>query len=266
MEKVTSGDGTEIAFERFGEGEPVIVVAGAMCDRARARGISERLGEDFAVLNYDRRGRGDSGDAPSYAVECEIEDLAALIEAAGGSAMVYAHSSGAALGLQAAAAGLPISRLVAHEAPYHPRGEDDGGASRQYGEDLKRLLAEGRRGDAVELFMGTTGMPKGMIEGARQDPSWGAQEALAPTLDYDSEVMGSIANDATLPDGLLDRIAAPVLAIYGSISPDRMREAATEIAEGVSDGELVCLDGQHHVVDPAVLAPVVVDFFRAATV
>jgi pimeloyl-ACP methyl ester carboxylesterase len=264
MEKVASADGTEIAYERSGEGEPVIVVAGAMCNRAIARGISARLAEDFSVLNYDRRGRGDSGDAKEYAVQREIEDLAALVEAAGGSAHVYAHSSGAALGLQAAAAGLAFSRLVAHEAPYRPRGGGDSGSARRYAEELNRLVDGDRLGDAVELFMGMTGMPEEMIKGARRDPSWAKMEVLAPTLPYDAEVMGSIDNDGELPAGLLDQIEPPVLSIYGSISPPRMKEAATEIAEGVADGRLLCLEGQHHVVPPDVLAPVVVEFFAEA--
>ncbi len=262
METVTSIDGTEIAYERSGEGESLIVVAGAMCDRARARGISDRLAENFAVINYDRRGRGDSGDAEDYEVQREIEDIAALIEAAGGSALVYAHSSGAALGLQAAAAGLAVSRLIAHEAPYQPRGSDGSGAARRYEEDLKKMLGEGRRGDAIELFMGMTGMPAEMIGQMLRDPSWEAMQELAPSLAHDAEVMGNISHDSEIPAGLLERVEMPVLAMYGSISPPRMKEAAIEIAEGVPDGALLCLDGQHHVVAPQVLAPVVVDFFR----
>jgi pimeloyl-ACP methyl ester carboxylesterase len=261
MEKVTSADGTTIALERFGEGDPLIVVAGAMVDRVRARGISERLGEDFATINYDRRGRGDSGDAEAYAVEREIEDLAALIEVAGGSALVYAHSSGAALGLQAAAAGLAITRLVAHEAPYHPRGTGEPGEAKAYAEGLDEALAAGDRGDAVELFLGTTGMPAEMIKGFRSDPSFAEMEALAPTLAYDAAVMGSVENDAEIPDGMLAKVTAPTLAIYGTISAPRFRETAETIAAGVADGHLVALEGQHHVVPPDVLAPVLVDFF-----
>ena len=261
MEKVTSADGTTIAYERFGEGDPLIVVAGATCDRARSREVSERFGEDFATINYDRRGRGDSGDAETYAVERELEDLAALIEAVGGRALVYGHSSGAALGLRAAAAGLGITRLVAHEAPYHPPGTGTPGEDRAYAESLDKTLAAGNRGDAVELFLSFTGMPAEMIKGFRDDPSFAGMEALAPTLAYDAAVMGNLENDAEIPAGMLAAITQPVLAIYGTISPPRFRETAETIAAGVADGRLLGLEGQHHVVAPDVLAPVLVDFF-----
>src|SRR5215203_7086866 len=124
MDKVTSSDGTSIAFERLGDGPPVIVVCGAMCDRALMRPTAEELAKYFTVFNYDRRGRGDSGDTAPYAVEREIEDIAALIDEAGGSAFVYGHSSGAGLALHAAAHGLPIARLVLHEPPFVPDSEE----------------------------------------------------------------------------------------------------------------------------------------------
>jgi pimeloyl-ACP methyl ester carboxylesterase len=263
METVASADSTTIAFDRLGEGETMILVPGAMVNRARSREICERFAENFEVLNYDRRGRGDSGDADTYAVEREIEDLAALIEAAGGSALVYAHSSGAALGLQAAAAGLPMTRLVAHEAPYRPANEAERAASREYAETLATLLGEGRRGDAVELFMSMTGMPAEMIVHARRDPSWAGMEDLAPTLAYDSEVMGSISHGTALPEGLLDQIAIPVLALYGSLTGERMKDNATQIAAGVEQGTVLCLEGQHHMVVPDVIVPVVTEYFRA---
>lgn len=262
METVTSADSTTIAFDRLGEGETMILVGGAMVDRARSRQISERFADDFEVLNYDRRGRGDSGDAGDYSVDREVEDIAALIEAAGGRAFVYAHSSGAALGLRAAAAGLPISRLVAHEAPYRPAEKAERIASEEYHEKLTGLIGEDRRGDAVELFMTMTGMPAEMIEHSRRDPSWEGMEAMAPTLVYDSEVLGTMTTGATVPTDLLGRIRVPVLAMYGSLTGDRMKDAATQIATGVQNGTLRCLDGQHHMVVPDVIAPVVAEYFR----
>ena len=121
MTTVTSADGTTIAYDRLGDGPPVVVVGGALADRAVLAATAEALAAHRTVLNYDRRGRGDSGDTAPYAVAREVEDLAALLAAAGGSAALYGHSSGAALALHAAAAGLPIERLVMHEAPYGPR-------------------------------------------------------------------------------------------------------------------------------------------------
>src|SRR5215203_2178151 len=147
--KVTSADGTPIAFERLGDGPPIIVVGGAICDRAMTRPTAEQLAQHFTVINYDRRGRGDSGDTAPYAVEREIEDLGALIAEAGGRASVYAHSSGAGLALHAAAQDLPIAKLVLHEPPYVPDGEEERRISREYAKNLKAILSEGRRGDAV---------------------------------------------------------------------------------------------------------------------
>src|SRR5215211_1997746 len=120
MDKVTSSDGTTIAFDRLGKGPPVIVVGWQLCDRALTRPTAEELAKHFTVFNYDRRGRGDSGDTAPYAIEREIEDIGALVTEAGGTAFVYGHSSGAGLVLHAAAYGLPISRLVLHEPPYNP--------------------------------------------------------------------------------------------------------------------------------------------------
>src|ERR671916_3401090 len=191
MDKVTSRDCTPIAFDRLGDGPPVILVCGAMCDRALMRPTAEELAKRFTVFNYDRRGRGDSGDTAPYAVQREIEDIGALVAEAGGTAAAYGHSSGAGLVLHAAAHGLPIAKIVLHDPPYAPDGDEEARRiAREYGEKLKAILSEGRRGDAVELFMRLVGMPREMIEGMRRTPRWAELEALAPTLAYDSEVMG----------------------------------------------------------------------------
>ena len=185
MDKVTSSDSTQIAFDRLGDGPPVIVVGGAMCDRALIGPTAEELAKHFTVLNYDRRGRGDSGDTGPYAVEREIEDIGALIVEAGGSASVYGHSSGADLALRAAAYGLPIDKLVLHEPPYNTDGEEEQRISWEYALDLEALLSEGRRGDAVELFFTTVGMPREMVGGMRQTPggrSWRRWRPRSPTI------------------------------------------------------------------------------------
>src|SRR5215207_11658700 len=111
---VPSGDGTSIVFERLGKGPPVIVVGGATCDRTITRPLAEELAKHFTVINYDRRGRGDSGDTAPHAIEREIEDLRALVAEVGGTASVYGHSSGAGLVLHAAAHGLPAPKGVLH--------------------------------------------------------------------------------------------------------------------------------------------------------
>src|ERR671910_3170473 len=147
MDIVTSSDGTPIAFDRLSDGQPVIVVGGQLCDRALTRPTAEALAKHFTVFNYDRRGRGDSGDTAPYAIEREIEDLGTLIAEAGGTASVYGHSSGAALALHAAAHGLPIAKLVLHDPPFTPDGEEERRISREYGEKLEAILSENRRGD-----------------------------------------------------------------------------------------------------------------------
>lgn len=266
MNEAASRDGTAIAFERFGDGPPVIVVGGATCDRAVTRPLAEEIAKHyFTVINYDRRGRGDSGDTLPYAVEREIEDIEALMAEAGGNASVYGHSSGAGLALHAAAHGLPISRLVLHEPPFVPDGEEEMRISREFAEKLEGMLAEGRRGDAVELFFTTVGMPKEMVEGMRQTPRWAELEEIAPTLAYDSEVMGDISRGGTVPFDLVERVMAPALVLVGGASPAWMIEVGGRISDSMPDGRRKVLDGQEHVVAPEILAPVLSEFFTGET-
>jgi len=261
MNAVASGDGTSIAFERFGEGPPVILVGGATTDRAMTRPLAEELAGGFTVINYDRRGRGDSGDTPPYAVKREVEDIGALIAEAGGPASVYGHSSGAVLALHAAAHGLPVARLVMHEPPFAPDREEERRTSREYGERLRAILAEGRRGDAAALFMTTAGMPEEVVEGARDEPWWAGVEAVASTLLYDSEVMGDISREGTIPTALLGAVDAPTLVLCGGASPGWMIDVGRQVAEGLPNGGLEVLEGQEHVVPPVLLAPVLAGYF-----
>src|SRR6266496_4864538 len=172
MQVVTSKDGTTIAYDKQGEGPAVILVAGALCTRLGWSGphLSNLLARSFTVYNYDRRGRGDSGDTKPYAVAREIEDIEALIDEAGGSASLYGHSSGAALALEAALRlGKKVKKLAMYEAPYN----DDAEAQRAWKEYIKHLteaLAADRRGDAVALFMQYVGTPADQIEAMRHAP------------------------------------------------------------------------------------------------
>jgi pimeloyl-ACP methyl ester carboxylesterase len=257
---VTSSDSTSIAFEQFGEGPPVILVGGATCDRAMTRPLAEELAGRFAVINYDRRGRGDSGDTQPHAVEREIEDLGALIAEAGGKASVYSHSSGVALALHAARV-LHITKLVLHEPPFAPDHEEERRTSWEYGENLKAILSEDGRGDAVALFMTTVGTPVEMVEGMRGEPWWAGMEAVAPTLAYDSEIMGDLSRGGTIPIESLGAVSAPTLVLCGAASPAWMTDVGGRISEGLPDGHLSVLEGQEHVVPPEVLAPVLAEFF-----
>jgi pimeloyl-ACP methyl ester carboxylesterase len=262
VDKVTSRDGTPIAFDRLGDGPPVIVVCGAMCDRALMRPTAEELAKHFTVFNYDRRGRGDSGDTAPYAVEREIEDIGALINEAGETASVYGHSSGAGLVLHAAAHGLPIAKIVLHDPPYASDSDEEARRiSREYGENLKAVLSEDRRGDAVELFMTMVGMPQEMIEGMRHTPRWAELEAIAPTLAYDSEVMGDISRDGTIPVDQASRVTVPAFVLTGGADYPWMTDVGRRLADVMPNGQHRVLEGQEHAVPPEVLVPVLDEVF-----
>ncbi|MFD7688290.1 alpha/beta fold hydrolase [Streptomyces sp. NPDC059781] len=253
---ISSRDGTSLAYESAGRGATIVLVSGAMSTGATAAPLAALLSERFQVVVYDRRGRGVSGDTAPYAVEREIEDLAALIEAVGGEAALHGVSSGGALALRAAASGLPVHHVSVYETPY-AMSEEDLGERARYTERLTAALAEGRRGDAVELFLRLTGLGEDVVRGARQSPMWAGMESIAPSLAYDDAVMG----DGSVPRGLLASIRVPVLSIAGDASPAWMREAARAIAESVPRGTYRTLEGQTHMVEPDVLAPVLADFF-----
>jgi hypothetical protein len=255
MEQVQSKDGTTIAFDQLGEGPPLVLVAGALCDRSIDAPIAEALARHFTVLNYDRRGRGDSGDTPPFAVEREVEDIDALLAAAGGRATLVGLSSGAVLAAEAGVAGLPLDALVMWEPPFSFDPDDVRGA-KVYVDELATLLAADRRGDALALFMRRVGLPEEMIAGARQSPYWQAGEQLAPTLAYDAAVMG----DNTVPTGRYSRVQAPTLALAGSESPSSMRQAAAQVASAVPGARHDILDGQDHNVAGDVLAAAVSGF------
>ncbi|MFJ6073042.1 alpha/beta fold hydrolase [Streptomyces sp. NPDC093065] len=257
MEKKTvSRDGTRIAYERTGRGPTVVLVSGAMSTGATTAPLAAELSDRFDVVVYDRRGRGGSGDTAPYAVEREIEDLAALTEAVGGEASLYGMSSGGALVLRAAASGLPVRRAAVYEVPY---AMDDAGvrAGAEYTERLTEALGQGRRGDAVELFLRRTGLGEEMIRGARQSPMWAGMESVAPSLAYDDAVMG----DGRVPRSEIAAIACPLLVLAGGASDAWWHEAARTVAESAPDGAYGTVDGQTHMVEPGVLAPVLAEFF-----
>jgi pimeloyl-ACP methyl ester carboxylesterase len=257
---VTSADGTRIGFDRLGEGPPVVLVGGMFCTRRSTRELAEQLAERFTVLNHDRRGRGESGDTAPYAVEREIEDLGALIAEAGGAAAVYGHSSGAGLALEAAAAGVPITRLVLHEPPYGPDDEESTRHARELAEDVRAAIAEDRRADAIALFLTSMGMPPEMVAGQSGDP---AMLAVAPTMPNDFEVMGDFTRGGAIPEELVRGVGIPALVIAGGASPDFFRDTAARLAELLPDARHEVLEGQHHGAPADVVAPVVARFLAA---
>jgi pimeloyl-ACP methyl ester carboxylesterase len=256
MDYVTSKDGTSIAFDRLGDGPPVILVSGGSVDRFSNAGLADVLAKDFTVYNYDRRGRGPSGDTPPYAVEREIEDIDAVVTAAGGSAGLYGSSSGAALALEAAAGGLAITKLALWEPPYIL--DENARPPADQIEQYDKMLAEGRRGDAAQYFMEkVVRMPAEFVAGARTQPWWAATEALAHTLPYDATVMG----DYSLPEQQAAKVAAPTLVLDGGASFGFMGETADALAKVLPHGQRRTLEGQEHNVDPNVLGPALKEFF-----
>jgi pimeloyl-ACP methyl ester carboxylesterase len=259
-----SQDGTRIAFERFGDGEPLILVAGALQGRATYRPLAEQLAQHLTVFNYDRRGRGDSGDTAPYAVDREIEDLAALIaEARGvgtrGTVSVYGHSSGAALVLHAAARGLPIGKIVLHEPPFGSGSAEERQAEQAAAEEISALLAQRRHGDAVQAFLAPMGfLPPEVVDQLSQDS---AMRAHAPTLLYDPfKVMSERSRGGETPAEQAAGVATPALVLAGGASPEWMINTGKQIADALPNGRLRILDGQEHVVPPEILAPVLTEF------
>lgn len=263
FETVTSADGTTIAVERMGSGPPVVLVGGAFNDRSTVAGLAAALAPDFTAVTYDRRGRGGSGDAASYSVEREIQDLAAVISYAGGPAGVFGHSSGAVLALEAAARGQDISKVAAYEPTYviegtRPRPADD------LADRLRALLSQGDRAGAVALFQAeAVGLPAEIINGMSGSPVWDWFTALAHTLPYDTILCGP---GMRLPADRLASVTVPVLAIGGGASPSWLPAATRAVADALPAGRYVTLDGHDHGVlqQPAALRPLLSSHFGTA--
>lgn len=254
---VNSADGTRIAYDRLGEGPTVILVGGMFCARPATRPLAERLAERFSVINYDRRGRGDSDDTAPYTPDREVADLAALIEAAGGTAAIYGHSSGAGLALNAAAAGLPVTRLVLHEPPYGPDDEKSRREARELAEQIRTAIADDRRTDAIKMFLTASGLPEAMADGMSSEPG---MQAIAPTMPYDYAVMGTGDTGGTIPEDRARSITVPTLVLAGDASPDFFQDTATRLTKILPNGHHVVLAGQDHAAPPDAVAPAVTAF------
>ena len=260
-EMTTSADGTAIVFERTGDGAPVIIVGGAFNDRHSATALAEVLAPSFTVYTYDRRGRGDSGFTGPYAVEREIEDLEAVIEAAGGSAALFGHSSGGALALETTARSLSVSKLAMYEPPYivddaRPPLPDD------YVEHLEELTAAGKRREIVGYFMTqAVGMPAEMVAPMLDSPMVADMERLAHTVSYDGRVMlrGSM-HGQPLPAEWRDSVTVPTLVMAGGSSPDWLHNSCRSLVTLLPDVCYRTLEGQDHAASPEAIAPALEDF------
>ena len=260
MRKVTSQDGTAIAFDRSGEGPAIILVGGASQTRTGNAGLAAVLAPHFTVFNYDRRGRGDSDPVQRYAVDDEIDDIAALVDEAGGSASVFGSSSGANLSLEAAR-GLNITKLALWE-PNFVVSDSRPPLPADYVEQIDEMVAAGRRGDAYEYFMtAAVGLPAEFVAPMRNMPFWPSLEAVAHTLAYDGTIVGdSMTGRPLRPEQWAD-VTAPTLVLDGGTTP-WLSEGAEAIAKALPNAKRQTLAGQPHDVAPEALAPVLVEFFK----
>ena len=255
MEKVVSKDGTEIAYDVTGSGPGLVLIAGAFTDRSFFAEYAEALASAFTVVNYDRRGRGDSGDTAPYAVEREWEDLEAVRSAAD-ARFACAFSSGTMVLLQAS---LPFERQAFMEAPFRVEGAPP--APERYLERLQEFVDAGNPGGAAELFMvEAVGQPREVVEQIRQTPMWAGLEAMAPTLVYDGLQM----RDSAVPTELLSSIDVPTLALYSNASPDWLKDAVRQAAAALPQGRADGHDGTFHTLPADTLARVLKDYFLSA--
>lgn len=264
MQTTTSKDGTTIAFDCSGHGPALILVGGMFEQRALDTETAKLaalplLAEHFTVYHYDRRGRGDSADTAPFALEREIEDIAALIDVAGGSAYVFGISSGAALAFEAALRlGAKVKKLALYEPPYN----DDPEARQAwtaFSRDLSAALARGERSEAVGLFMMLLGVPAEQVAEMHQYPMWPMWEAIAPTMAYDVAALGP---EAAVPVARAAGLTTPTLVIAGSESYPFMNVSAVALADALPHSQHRTLEGQTHEVSVDVLAPILVEFFE----
>jgi pimeloyl-ACP methyl ester carboxylesterase len=262
--QVTSRDGTRIAFDRSGKGPAIILVNGALSERSTNAELAQILATHFTVYSYDRRGRGGSTDTKPYSVKREVEDLDALIDAAGGSAFVYGKSSGASLALQAAAElDGKIKKLAIFEPPY---SDAEGAASewKEFRAKFDALLAADRRTDAVTLFLQFVGMPDEALLKLKASPAWAGMENMAPTIAYDNAIVG---DDRSVPVHVAAKVKTPTLVMDGGASPGPapfMRATADKLGKAIPGAKRVVIEGQAHDVSSQALAPILENFFDAS--
>lgn len=259
MKTIQSKDGTTLAYDVYGNGPALIFITGATCFRSFEPVVHDAkvFSQQFTVYNYDRRGRGDSGNTLPYAIEREIEDIEAMIDAAGGQAYLYGHSSGAILALEAAMRlGDKVSKLVMYD-PAYASDVVDQNEFIELSQGLDKLLDNGKNDEAINLFLEGIGIPNEVIGGMRQSPQWATMVALAPTLAYDT----TLARDLP-PIARASQLTKPVQIIVGEESPVSMHEVANRLSGAIPNGKYSLLAGQDHMPNPEVLLPLLSSFLK----
>jgi len=249
-----SKDGTRIAFEKIGNGPALVLVGGALSHRNGGKPLAGKLLDRFTVYTYDRRGRGESSDTKPYAVDREIEDLAALIEQAGSKAYLYGVSSGGALALQGAAKLGPtkVRKLALYEPPY---GQDERDFNEQK-QRISQLVQTGKPGEAAAFFFSAIGTPPQVLEDMKRSPNWEGISKIDFTLAYDYAVLGNGA----VPD-TVKQVAVPTLVLDGEKSMDFVHPTADRIAELIPNAQRKTIQGQTHQAAPEAVAPLLIEFF-----
>ena len=261
-ETVFSKDGTAIAFNRIGHGAPVILVDAALCYRGMGQSgrLAELLAPHFTVFTYDRRGRGESGDTAPYAVEREVEDIAALLTEAGGSAYLWGMSSGAVLALEASSRLSGITKLALYEAPFIV--DDSRSTTENQWVGIGEAVAAHRRGAAVRLFLQAVGVPGFFIALMRLSPIWPKLKAIAHTLPYDGALVQDNQRGRPLSAERWASATLPTMVMDGGKSPQWMRHGNRALALVLPTAHYRTLDGQTHMLKPKAHAPTLVAFFK----
>jgi pimeloyl-ACP methyl ester carboxylesterase len=261
MTYVTSKDNTKIVYDKLGNGSALILVGGAFQDRRGLAAHAALLSKDFTVYNYDRRGRGESSDTQPYAVAREVEDIEALIQAAGGKAFLFGGSSGAALALEAAKQGLAITKLAIYEPPFvvdDTRPPVPADIARQ----LRDLIKAGKPGDAAELFLVRgANMPPEVVQEMRAAPYWPEAEGAALTLPYDADIMGDTMSGKPLPTKRWQALTIPTLVMGGGQSPAWQQNSLQQLVSILPNATQVTITDQAHDVAAEALAPKLAEFF-----
>ncbi|WP_378734511.1 alpha/beta fold hydrolase [Nocardia brasiliensis] len=272
METVTSADGTVIAYDRYeGHAGTVILIGGAFGYRKFGKMVelAEALNEQYGltVVNYDRRGRGDSGDSTGYDVEREIDDIAALVEAVGGSATLFGWSSGAALALRAAGSGriLGVTKVVAFEPPFVV-DQDGFVPPADLATTLHELVATDRRAETVRFYMTKAmGIPRALVTVMRFTPFWKHLLATANSTPHDWAVMHEFMRGEPLRPEDWVGVKAQTLVIAGAKSDALLRKGARAIAAVLPDAEFQEIPKLSHNPNVGLLAPAAGEFLTGTT-
>ncbi|GKU79412.1 alpha/beta fold hydrolase [Paenibacillus sp. L3-i20] len=259
MKTTKSKDGTTIAYDVYGNGPALIFVTGATCFRSFEPVLHDAtvFAEQFTVYNYDRRGRGDSGNTLPYTIERELEDIEAMINVAGGEAFVYGHSSGAILALEAAMLlGDKVSKLVIYD-PAYSHDEENQKEFIALSKVLKKMLDQGNHDEAIRYFLEGIGIPEEVIGYMQQSPQWSTMLTLAPTLAYDTLIAKELP-----PVERISQLITPTQIIIGEKSPTSIHEVADQISNAIPHAEYIKLKGEDHMPNPEVVLQVLTRFLK----